>query len=151
MQDPLIDDVDDIAFDAVRQLRGKVARQKHRGFGVDREMGIPEGFLDVTGAIRFEGRGVVDQEGQRAEQAGGGLDQAGARAAIGQIGLEDLGPSAGLADAVAHRAGTGLIGAEMDDHGMAGFGQSMGNGRADAITGAGHKGDRLILIRGGKR
>ena len=110
-------------------------------------MRVPQGLVDVSGAVRLEGRGIVDQESQRTEQSRSLFNQSSALATIGEISLDDFGPSTGVANAVAHGAGACFVGAEMDDHGMTGFGQGAGDGRANTVTGASHKGDCLILIR----
>ena len=95
MQHALIDDVDDVAFGARGKLRGEIAREEGRGFGMDREMGIPELFIKIGDAVGLVDRGVVDEDGQRAEGLCGLGDEAGALAAVGEVGLDERGLAAG--------------------------------------------------------
>ena len=65
----LVDDVDDVAGCALGELSGEIARQEGRGLGVDGEVGIPQGFVEIGDGIALKARGVVDEERRRAEEA----------------------------------------------------------------------------------
>ena len=141
MQHALVDDVDDIARCAGWKLGGKVAGEEDWRFGMDGEVCVPQGLVDIAGAVGLEGRGIVDQDGQRTESGGGPGNEGAALGAFGEIGLDQVGAAALAADGVAHGASTIGIGAIVDDDGMAGIGQSQGNGSADTVAGAGDEGD----------
>jgi hypothetical protein len=147
MEHAFVDHVDDIALDAVGKLGGEIAGEEDRGFGMNGEMGIPELFVNIAGAVRLEDRGIVDEQGKRAEAFGGAGDERLALDAFAEIGLEDFGAAPFGADAGTHGFGAIGIGAIVDDDGVASHGQREGDGRADAVTGAGDQGDRSGLIR----
>ena len=112
-------------------------------------MGVPQRLVKVAGGIGLEDRGIVDEQGQRAEKGGGAGDQRGALGTPGEVGLENFGVAALAADAGTHRPGPGGVGAIVNDDGISFHGQREGDGRADAVPGAGDEGNGAGLIRNG--
>ncbi len=68
--------------------------QHDRGPQVGVQMGVPS-FRGRRGqAVVLEGRGAVDQQGDRAKGLGGAVDQAGGLGLVRQLGVEDDGAAA---------------------------------------------------------
>ena len=61
----LVDDVDDQPFCGV--LRRKDGRKVGRRLHMQVEMSLPDGFIGLEHAVMLKGRGVVDQQIDRAE------------------------------------------------------------------------------------
>ena len=147
VEHPLVDDVDDIAPGSGRQLRREIAREECRRFGMHGEMRVPQRLVEIGDGIALEQRGIVDQQGERAERRCGIGDEAGALGPIGEVGADGGGPATGSTDAGCHRFGLVGRGAVMDEHGPAIAGQPARDGRADAVGGAGDKGDAAGIGR----
>src|SRR5690606_2881603 len=90
----LVDDVDDVGSGAGGQLRGEIAGEEDRRLGVQRHVQVVEVLVQGVDAVGLVDRGVVDQQGKRADRLAGPGHQPHAVGAPGKVGLDDGGAAA---------------------------------------------------------
>lgn len=138
--DPLIDQIDDRGFRPLRHLIGEMLRQQQRRTQIDCNDLIEQCDVNRIRRIALEDRGIVDEDGQRAERRRCSLDNARRLLRIGEFGGDD-----DDLPALRPQMRRGRLGlrpgrfAAMDGKVIAGPGEALGNRAPDPPGGARHQ------------